>query len=447
MTSRSLDGPNDNPDAALLACWRAGVAACDPRRGVMEGLDGLDPAGSPWVIAVGKASVPMADAALSWLSARGRAPAGGVVVPHAAEPVPGLEVVQGDHPLPGEGSRAAAEALASLAARLPPGEPAWVLLSGGTTSLVGAPEAGLTSLDLRAAYEALLGSGWDIGAMNRVRKRLTRWGGGKLRRVLGTRPVLQLIVSDVLDDDLAAIGSGPLVAEPSDTADVVRQLHETGIGARLPAAALALLERVGRGEAPDVVSPAEAEGLPVTTRIVVSNRVAVEAAAAAGRARGWQVTVRRDPLLGEAADRGRELAAWLLEPGAPPALLVAGGETTVQLPEHSAGLGGRCQELALAAAARLRGAAGRHLLAAGTDGRDGPTDAAGALVDGATWDRAAAAGVDPASALDRHDSHPALDAAGALLRTGPTGTNVADLVLALRGAEPAPDSSAGPAAR
>jgi glycerate 2-kinase len=289
--------------------------------------------------------------------------------------------------------------------------------------------------ELEAAWHLLLTSGLDITAMNGVRKRLTRWGGGKLALALAHTRVLQLIVSDVIGNDLPSIGSGPLVADPVDAATVTTSLRATAVWSSLPPGIRRRLEHLASGALPDTPRPGNPCFAHVETRVIVSNEAAVRAAADAGRARGWDVEVDPRPLAGESRLAGERIARWLLEPGGPrPRLRVQGGEPTVTIPPGSTGKGGRAQELALAAAAVLAAAEGPSpfLLAAGTDGRDGPTDAAGAVVDAGTWRRVAEAGVNPAEALARHDAWTALDAAGALLRTGPTGTNVMDLVLALR---------------
>ncbi|HEX9167195.1 MAG TPA: DUF4147 domain-containing protein, partial [Gemmatimonadales bacterium] len=344
-------------------------------------------------------------------------------------------------------SAAAAEALGRLCQRLPSSAPVWVLLSGGTTSLIAGPATGLTEADLQESYRVLLESGLDIRRMNQVRKRLSRWGGGQLLAALGDRPILQLVVSDVPGDDLAAIGSGPLIPDRTPAAEVLEHLAAAGIDHRMPARAVARLHALA-GAAGDGAPPQLPASERVVSRIVVSNRIAMAAAAEAGRRLGWTVTMVDGYLEGGASEWGTRLARQVLAiPGPGPVLLVAGGETTVQLPAGHQALGGRCQELALSAAATLRRAAATVLLlAAGTDGRDGPTEAAGALVDRETWDRIRQSGGDPALALAAHASHDALAAVGALVHTGPTGTNVADLVLAFRDAGPVPETSSGPAA-
>jgi hydroxypyruvate reductase len=389
----------------------------------------------------------MARAAVEVLSRRRTAPAGGVIVAPTAESAihPALAAVAGDHPEPGPGSGTAAEALAAAAAAVDPGDEVWVLLSGGTTSLVGAPEEGLAPADLTTLYTLLLGSGLDIAAMNRVRKRFSRWGGGKLARALAPARVRAFVVSDVIGDDLAAIGSGPLVPDPATAADVRRLLEHAGLWARIPPALCARLEAVERGEMPETPKPGDAAFAQVTLELVASNRLALEAAAKRAAELGLAPVVSAAPLAGEASAVGASVAASLLEDCAVPEIpqpdgvagpgggrcFIWGGETTVTLGDRP-GLGGRCQELSLAAARVLAGApAGLALLAAGTDGRDGPTDAAGAIVDGRTWRAIAEAGRDPERDLVAHDAYPALDAAGALLRPGLTGTNVMDVVIGI----------------
>lgn len=418
----------------VLACFDTMLAAVRPGPALAGALDGIVlPDQSPRLLAIGKAAAPMARTAAAWLGARGIRPAAGLVIAPEASPAAGLPVLTGNHPWPGPESAAAAEAIGTFCRSTPPDSDVWLLLSGGASSLMAGPEPGLSLEDLRTSYDQLLGSGLDITAMNLVRKRLSRWGGGKLAAALAQARVTQFVISDVPGDALDAIGSGPAVPDTGSAGLALEVLDHAGLRATLPRPVMRRLDSMAAGEIPDL-PPANAPAFArVTTILVATNRTALEAGAEIGRSLGWLVEVEAVPLGGEAARAGNRLAERLLSmrAGAAPRLLLAGGETPVTLPPGSTGRGGRCQELALAAARVLR-TAGRPavLLAAGTDGRDGPTDAAGALVDQGTWARIAARGTDPAAALEAHDAYPALEAAGDLIRTGPTGTNVADVVAA-----------------
>jgi hydroxypyruvate reductase len=383
----------------------------------------------------------MAAAAVEVLREHRVRPAGGIVVGPAAgeSPDAALEYIQGNHPEPGAGSLQAAEALGTTAALVPPDAEAWVLLSGGTSSLIAAPEPGLSEVDLSALYRLLLGSGLDIQAMNQIRKRFSRWGGGKLARALAAARIRVYVVSDVIGDDLASIGSGPCVPDPATALEVRRLLERAGLWRRIPPAARRLVISTEAGTVPETPKPGDPAFERVTSELIASNWLALEAAARRADEVGLRALVVETPIAGEASAVGAELASTLLGTLAAisdsaPNCIIWGGETTVTLSENS-GLGGRCQELALSAARILDGALdGVALLAAGTDGRDGPTDAAGAIVDGRTWRSIATAGRDPSSDLAEHNAYPALDAADALLRPGHTGTNVMDVVIGLTGA-------------
>ena len=395
-----------------------------------------------WLLALGKAAAPMAAAAVDILLRWGLAPSGGIIVAPAPgrSPHPLLVYAQGDHPEPGPGSLSAADALAKVASQVRAGDEAWVLLSGGTTSLIGAAEPGLTAADLSMLYSLLLGSGLDITAMNRVRKRFSRWGGGKLARALVPATVRVFIVSDVIGDDLASIGSGPCVPDPTTAADIRLLLEGAGLWHRIPESARRLVVSADTGATPETPKPGDLAFARVTHELIASNRLALDAAAARATQLGLSPVVHHSPISGEAATTGAALATALLHNCARlfnsqpnrsgQSCWIWGGETTVTLGDGPGGLGGRCQELALAAAQTLRDSSdGLALLAAGTDGRDGPTDAAGAIVDNRTWRAIAGAGRDPTRDLQAHDAYRALDAAGALLRPGLTGTNVMDLVI------------------
>jgi glycerate 2-kinase len=430
------------PRVLLENLYSAATSAVAPGPALAGRLEGL-PLQSQrrvWVLALGKAAAPMATAAVQVLQERKGRPAGGIVVGPASgeSPDPNLAYYQGDHPEPGACSSAAADALARTAAQMTGEDEVWVLLSGGTTSLIGAPETGLTSSELSTIYSMLLASGLDITAMNRIRKRFSRWGGGKLARALSPALVRVYVVSDVIGDDLASIGSGPCVPDPTTASDVRLLLESAGLWHRIPQAARTLVLSTEAGKTPETPKPGDQAFARVTLELIASNRLALEAAAARALELGLRPSLTTTPLAGEASVVGATLATTLLHNCArqsssqprSPTCFIWGGETTVSLGHRATGLGGRCQELALAAAQILGNAPKRvALLAAGTDGRDGPTDAAGAIVDRETWKTIGRAGRDPAMDLANHDAYHALDAAGALLRPGLTGTNVMDVVV------------------
>jgi glycerate 2-kinase len=393
------------------------------------------------VFALGKAAHAMSVVAVDTLQRSGGGVRGGVVV--AAEPAAsspgGLVSVEGDHPVPGPRSLAAAERLGAQAALCGSDELALVLLSGGATSLVAAPLPGLAQADLVELFELLHRSGLDIHAMNVVRKRYTRWGAGRLAMALAAAKVHVLVISDVPGDDPADVASGPCAPDAATAEDVLALLRGAAMLSRLPAPLREYLESVRRGLQPETPKPGHPAFRRVATRVIGSNRVAVDAALVHARALGLRAEAGA-PLVGEAARCGEAIADALLDRARRGALgcVVWGGETTVSRLGATAGdvvtgAGGRCQELALAAARRLSGGgeAARRvtLLAAGTDGRDGPTDAAGAFADAGLWEAISRAGGDGARALSRHESYDALKAGGALFRRGPTGTNVMDVVI------------------
>ena len=381
-----------------------------------------------WIIAIGKAAVPMARGALSRLAQDGRRPAGGLVV--APRPLAGasleLPVLPGDHPLPDEHSVRAAEAIDALTREIHPGDEVWVLLSGGTSSLIGAPLPGGTLRVLREVFRSISRSGLDITEANAVRRRFLRWGGGRLGAALAHAAVRVFAISDVPGDDPAVIGSGPCAPDPLSASDVKARLEGHGLLATLPGEVAAMLDRVAAGTDPETPKPQMIAQVP--HRIVLRNMDALESAAAEARRRNYFADIV-GALGGEAREVGVRLGQRVRD-AAPGSCLLWGGESTVTL-GSSAGHGGRSQELALSAARALAGGSA-SLLAAGTDGRDGPTDAAGAIVDGTTLDRLRAAGHDAETALERHTAYPALDSAGALFRPGLTGTNVMDVVIGLR---------------
>jgi hydroxypyruvate reductase len=247
------------------------------------------------------------------------------------------------------------------------------------------------------------------------------------------------VVSDVIGDDLASIGSGPCVPDPATASDVRALLESVQLWSRLPASARNLVTSAEAGKIAETPKPGDQAFARVTLELIVSNSLALDAAAKRAAELGLVPEVIATPIAGEASAVGASVAAKLLYNCARPTITqptctIWGGETTVTLGETNTGLGGRSQELALAAARVLDGAPlGVALLAAGTDGRDGPTDAAGAIVDGRTWSAIEQSGRSPSQDLTGHDAYRALDAAGVLLRPGLTGTNVMDVVIGVCG--------------
>jgi hydroxypyruvate reductase len=445
---RRLERSSERQREIALEIFNAAVAGALPGPATAAALqappylfpdisDQLRAAASVWIIALGKAAHPMAAAAADWLRGNRNLEGGLVVSTHDQRPpFPTIDAFVGDHPIPRAASFHAAARVADTVALVSEHDFVLVLLSGGTTSLVGAPVEGVTAEDLSALYEMLLGSGLDIIAMNGVRKRFARWGAGRLAAALPC-PVLCLAVSDVIGDDLAAIGSGPCVPDVLTAADVRRLIHEGGLGGRIPPSCEAYLRSVEEGLSAETPKPDHPSFARAQTRVIGGSELATVAPTREAARLGFEVHGSLEPISGDAAECGRTLAKTLLatRPGIGrdmhPVCRIWHGETTVRL-DGSRELGGRCQELALAAAEVLRGSPLRvTLVAAGTDGRDGPTDAAGACVDPTTWDAMIRAGIDPADALRRHASHRALDAVGALIRTGPTGTNVGDVVIGI----------------
>jgi glycerate-2-kinase len=410
-----------------VACFAAAVAAAEPGRLVRAALSEAPAAGEfTHLIAVGKAARAMATAADARQRARGHDWRAALVIsePDGARSLTGLTVLPGDHPVPGDRSFRAAAALDEMAGAVGTGDHVLLLLSGGTSSLMGAPVPGLTPHSLQRIFRTLLASGLDIHAANRIRKRFLRWGAGRLAGALTGARVTALALSDVPGDDPASIGSGPVSPDPATAAELLAMSRSHDLD--LPADAEVLLRQAETDPDLETPKPGNESFAAVHYRIIGSNLTAADAALAAARARGFH-TIPAPALAGEASEAGEKFAMLARESLRSGMAIVAGGETTVTLGTET-GRGGRNQEFALAAAEVLRGIPDITLLAAGTDGHDGNSDAAGGVVDGTTWERIS----DPASFLDRHDSSTALAQAGALLQTGPTGTNVMDLAIALR---------------
>ena len=414
--------------------------------------------GTTWIVSIGKASAAMASAAVGELGERARGVVGvglggGGGVPSlargalrvgdwsgAGERLGAGEWLVADHPVPSERNVAAATRVLEFVRRVPSEETLLVLLSGGASAMLCLPREPLTLGDVAAVTEALLRAGAPIEELNAVRKHCEVLKGGGMaaaRGGCGAGRIVTLVLSDVLGDRLDVIGSGPTAPDPTTFAGALAVLERRGVLEASPAMT-ALLRRGAAGGEPETVKPGDLLWARVENRVIGNNRLAIDAAAAACRAAGYAVVACREGVEGEAAAVGRALAAEARRlatetgEGGARGAIVWGGETTVTVGDAT-GLGGRNQELALAAAMELDGVEGITVLSLATDGRDGPTDAAGGVVDGSTAGAMRAAGFGPAEALTRHDSYRALAAAGALVTTGPTGTNVNDVMVALVG--------------
>ncbi|MCY1125864.1 DUF4147 domain-containing protein [Frigidibacter sp. RF13] len=410
--------------AEATRLFQAAVQAADPagalKRAILASpLEALSPGGGWIVIAVGKAAVPMAEEVLRHLKG---APARALVVTNYenARPFAGAEVIASGHPVPDENGAKAGVAVAELLESATAADRVVALISGGGSALLPAPAAGLTLSDKAAVNRLLLAYGYEITEINLIRQQLSRLKGGGMLRLADPAPVEAFILSDVVGDDLRAIASGPTVAPLGSRADARRLLEERGVWAELPAAVRAHLEAQAGGESP---LP------PARNRLIGSNRMSLEAIRDTCSSRAEIIS---DRLTGDVGDAAAEViaAARRAPPGA--SCLIFGGETTVTLKGN--GLGGRNQELALRVALALPDLGRDWLfLSGGTDGRDGPTEAAGGIVDAGTQGRIVAAGGDPQALLAENDSYRALSLAGDLLVTGATGTNVADVQILLLG--------------
>ncbi len=408
-----------------MALFQAAIAAADPHAAVKRQLDArplpaLPTNGRQFVVAVGKAAVPMTRAALEHLPK----PAGALAVtnPENLCDLPGAKVIAGAHPIPDESSAAAGHAVLELLAQTKAEDQVLALISGGGSALMVAPRAGLSLQDKSAANALLLASGLEITEMNLVRQQLSALKGGGLLRAAAPAPVHAFLLSDVIGDDLRAIASGPTVAPLGTATDARNLLQDKNLFSLMPDAVQTCLKAA---PSPDDVLP-EAQNT-----LIGSNKQSLLAMQKSAEAAGWAGVIVDDALIGDVENAAQKIATSLKEAKVDrPTALLFGGETTVRL--RGDGRGGRNQELALHIARLCDGTSSDWVfLSGGTDGRDGPTDAAGAAVDAESWSRISQSGEDPEALLNNNDSYRALDAAGDLIRTGGTGTNVADVQVLL----------------
>lgn len=435
------------PAAAIERIYRAGLARVEGRAAVRQavrragrrltiGEAALDLGEIDRIIAIGagKASAAMAQGLEDALGDRLTA---GVIVTKDGHSLPTrrIAVREAAHPTPDARCLSAAAAMLDLTRGLTERDLVIALMSGGGSALVEAPAPGVGLVDLIALTRLLLRCGATIHEINTIRKHLSTIKGGGLARLAAPARLVNLMISDVIGDDLDTIASGPTVPDPTTYAEALAVLDGYRLREPAPAAIRAHLEAGAAGHVPETVKPGDPVFARVTNVLVATGDLAVRAAAVEAERLGYRPLVLSTLVQGEAREVARVWAAIGLqaarsgEPAAAPCCLLAGGEATVTLAGE--GKGGRNTEFALAAAIAIEGSRRLTLASLATDGSDGPTDAVGAIVDGGTIAAARAAGLDPAPALRANDSYTFFDRLGSLVRTGPTGTNVNDLYLAL----------------
>ncbi|HSF16598.1 MAG TPA: glycerate kinase [Vicinamibacteria bacterium] len=434
--------------AQALSIFEAGLAAADPRKLLGEGL--TEEPGIGWrygegpvfpfpeaggrilILGAGKAAGSLAGALEEKLKSHDYS--GRIIVKYGhGEPLTRVVVEEAGHPLPDGAGVTATKRLLDDLVDTRASDRVFFALTGGASALLVAPAAGLTLEDKVATTDRLLRSGATIQEINAVRKHLSTVKGGRLLEHMAPARVLAFVISDVIGDDLSSIGSGPLVGDPTTYSDCLAILRRYELEGRVPVPVGSRLREGALGRAPETPKP----GTPVLELqrhiVLASNRSSLRAAGEKAKLLGFEVEVFARDMQGDVHRCAREFAerlAVLARTGRRWALL-AGGELTVKV--AGTGRGGRNQELALVASRHLSGVDRAWLLSAGTDGTDGPTDAAGAFVDGGSWNRARELGLDPAGALSNNDSYPLFVALGDIVRTGPTGTNVNDLMIGLTG--------------
>ena len=410
-----------DPRGLLGRMFQAAVDAAQPARRIPACLP-APPKGRTIVIGAGKASGAMAQA----LERHWPGPLGGLVVTRYGYAVPceRITIVEAAHPVPDAAGLEAARQMLETVRGLGPDDLVICLISGGGSALLPLPGEGITLEDKQAINRALLACGASITEMNCVRRHLSAIKGGRLAAACHPARVVNLLISDVPGDDPIDIASGPTVADPTTCLDALAIVRRYGI--ELPAGARRLLES-GDGES---VKPGDPRLANVSTRMIASPQMALEAAAAVAREAGITPLILGDSIEGEAREVARVMAGIALQarrhgqPLAAPCVLLSGGETTVTL--RGQGRGGRNVEFLLALALALNGAPGIHALAADTDGVDGAEEVAGAFMAPDTLARAWASGMPPRDSLDDNDAHTFFGALGDALVTGPTLTNVND---------------------
>jgi glycerate 2-kinase len=434
---------------SALAIFKAGLSAADPVQAVLRHVavkdDVLLADGKKYplgryrrvvVVGAGKASASMALALERLLGKRITTGLINVKDGHLAK-LRRIELNECSHPMPDARGVAGAARIAELAREASADDLVICVISGGGSALLPLPADGVTLEEKQATTRLLLACGATIHEINALRKHISAIKGGQLARLAAPAAVLTLLLSDVIGDDPDVIGSGPTVPDSSTYARAHEILRRYDLLEQVPLVVRARIEAGMRGEVPETPKPGDAIFRRTQNLVVGSNRLAVDACAAKARELGFRTLILSTFVQGETRDVASVHAAIAKEmlasgrPVKPPACVISGGETTVTL--KGTGKGGRNQEFALAAAIELARLPDVLVLSGGTDGSDGPTDAAGALADGTTVARGEAEGVEAKDYLANNDSYTFFDRIGDLIRTGPTNTNVMDIRLVLAG--------------
>jgi glycerate 2-kinase len=442
----SVLAPNPGQRQPILAVLEAALAAVDPFRAVQAALrrEGNRLHAGPHtydleqfrrilVVGAGKAGAPMARAVEAVLEDY---IADGLVVVKQGHggPTRTVTIAEASHPMPDAAGVEAGRRILDLVQNATADDLIIALLSGGGSALLVAPAEGITLADKQAMTDALLASGASIDEINCLRKHCSAVKGGQLARAATPATTLTLALSDVVGSPLDVIASGPTVPDHATWSDAWSVVERYGLAAKLPAPIIDRLQAGQAGRIPDTPKPGDPAFARTRTVVVADNRVAAQAACTQAEKLGYHPLLLSTFMEGEAREVGRLLVALAREirtsghPVAPPACLVLGGETTVSL-GATPGKGGRNQELALAAALELAGIEDVTVVSLATDGTDGPTDSAGALVDGTTVARGKSLSLDAEVHLHRHNAYPFLAAVNDMLWSGPTQTNVNDLML------------------
>lgn len=399
---------------AVEICRKA-IDSCLPEEGVRKALKQIAPEGNIILVAVGKAAFSMAKAAVEELEVKK-----GILISkygHIPYPLENIECLEAGHPLSDENTLKATQKAIDLVKDLSEEDTVLFLLSGGASALFEAPLIPLE--ELIRLNEEMLKKGLNITEINTVRKRLSKVKGGRFADLCAPAKVCGILLSDVLSDRIDVIGSGPTVKDDSTTEEALKIIERYGLD--LSEKALDIIRRSKAGKAENAEN-----------HVIGSVTILCRSAAKEAKERGYEPYIWNDQLDLDCEEAAEELYSQINEIRGRKAL-IAGGEMTVKVKGN--GLGGRCQQLAFLLSKKIAGRNDVRIVCIGSDGTDGPTDAAGAYIDGNTYEKMKEAGIDYDAILENSDTYHALDRIDALIRTGATGTNVNDLILVLTGNE------------